>query len=955
MTCTLAVVSHTHWDREWYQPFQEYRIRLVQLTDRLLDLLARDPDYRYFTFDGQTIILEDYLQVRPEQEATLRRYVQEGRLLIGPWYVLPDEFLVSPEATIRNLILGEEVARRFGPKMPVGYIPDPFGHISQLPQILRGFDLDVAVFWRGVGQAPNEFRWAAPDGTEVLVIHLRNGYGNAGRLPDDEEGFIACLQEIITSLAPCATTPHLLAMNGGDHLEPMPALSHLIAAADARLPDVEIRHSTLPQFVAAVRAAEPSLDLRQGEIRSPERADLLPGVFSARMWIKQRNAWCETLLEKWAEPFPAYAALHGLATPTRDLQALTRQAWRYLVQNHPHDSICGCSVDAVHKEMDVRFDWVEQIGEEVTRQSLAAIAEAVDTTGLAGSPVVVFNPVAGPRTDVVTTLVSLPLNTQTVEAVDEHGEVVPCQVTGRESAKAKIMDLNRAKFLKVLAMTRQGTVRGEGIQAVETTVAGDTATIDMTLAPGPPAAAAVERGKGDVQALLADERIQRFRVRLYHQEKLKVRFVARDVPGHGYRAFALCPIPQAAGPTASEEGRRIENELYAVEADAAAGTLTVTDKATGTVFQGLGHFVDGGDRGDEYNYCPPERDRLVTAPSAPPTVRLVESGPVRWALEIAQTYRVPASLGDDRAERSEKQVDLPIITRVSLSPGVRRIDFVTTVENHARDHRLRVHFPTPIHTGVSHAEGHFDVVTRPLALPQPTEDWPEQPVPTHHQRTFVDVNDGQVGLLVANRGLPEYEVMTSKKNENDGVIVVLTLLRCVGWLSRDDMHCRQRHAGPGLPTPGAQCPGRHTFEYALVPFDCALRPWAGGPRAQDRLHGGGWEDAYAQAHALNAPLRAVAVPASDGPLPSSLSFVQADPSDFVLTAVKQAKDSGGLIVRGYNITDETREVTLRLNRPFRRATRVNLNEVPQEELAANGNEVRFTTRAKQVVTVQFET
>ena len=104
MTCTLAVVSHTHLDREWYQPFQEYRIRLVQLTDRLLDLLARDPGYRYFTFDGQTIILEDYLQVRPEQEATLRRYVQEGRLLIGPWYVPPDEFLVSPEATIRNLI-----------------------------------------------------------------------------------------------------------------------------------------------------------------------------------------------------------------------------------------------------------------------------------------------------------------------------------------------------------------------------------------------------------------------------------------------------------------------------------------------------------------------------------------------------------------------------------------------------------------------------------------------------------------------------------------------------------------------------------------------------------------------------------------------------------------------------------------------------------------------------------
>ena len=188
MTHTLTIVPHTHWDREWYQPFQEYRIRLVQLTDRLLDLLAQDPEYLHFTFDGQTIILEDYLEIHPEQEETLRRYVREGRLLIGPWHILPDEFLVGPEATIRNLMLGDRISRRFGFKMDVGYIPDPFGHISQLPQIMRGFGLDAVVFWRGVGEAHNEFRWAAPDGSEVLVIHLRDGYGNAAHLPDEEEG-----------------------------------------------------------------------------------------------------------------------------------------------------------------------------------------------------------------------------------------------------------------------------------------------------------------------------------------------------------------------------------------------------------------------------------------------------------------------------------------------------------------------------------------------------------------------------------------------------------------------------------------------------------------------------------------------------------------------------------------------------------------------------------------------
>ena len=933
MNHTLTIVPHTHWDREWYQPFQEYRIRLVQLTDRLLDLLARDPDYRYFTFDGQTIVLEDYLEIRPEREETLRQHVQEGRVLIGPWYILPDEFLVGPEATIRNLMLGDRIARRFGTKMDVGYIPDPFGHICQLPQILRGFDLDVAVFWRGVGEAPNEFRWAAPDGSEVLVIHLRDSYGNASHLPDDEEEFAARLQEIVASLAPHATTPHLLAMNGTDHMEPMEGLPRLIAFADTRLPDLEVRHGTLPQFVSAVRAAGPSLELRRGELRSPERAPLLPGVFSTRMWIKQRNARCETLLEKWAEPFSAFTTLYGLETPTSHLPALTWQAWRYLVQNHPHDSICGCSIDAVHKEMDVRFDWVEQIGEEVTRQSLTAIAGAVDTTGLAGSPVVVFNPLAWPRTGGVTAHVYALQDTQAVEVVDERAQVMPCRIVGREMTDVDVMDLSRPVFLSILMMVNSGSVRGEGIQAVEASAAEGTALIDVTLAPGMPDAAALERGKARLQALLGDEQIQRFRVRFHRYAKLEVRFVARDVPGHGYRTFAVRPIPGGDSPAIpGGDDQCIENEFYAVRVDLTTGTLTVTDKASGAVFPGLHCFTDGGDRGDEYNYCAPEQDHIVTAPVAPPRVRLVDSGPARWTLEIAQTYRVPAGLGEDRSERSDELLDLPITTLVSLSPGVRRIDFTTTVDNHARDHRLRVHFPAPIHTDVSRAEGHFDVVTRPVALPRETEEWPEEPVPTQHQRTFVDVSDGQSGLLVANRGLSEYEVIPL----DEGVAVALTLLRCVGWLSRGDLYCRQGNAGPSLPTPGAQCLGTHTFEYALVP------------------HQGSWEDAYAQAHAFNAPLRAVSVSASDGSLPSSLSFIESDPPEFVITAIKQAEEGDGLIVRGCNIAGEAREVTLRLESSFRRAARVNLNEEEQEDLAAEGNVVRLSVRAWQVVTVKFQ-
>ncbi|MBN1580908.1 MAG: alpha-mannosidase, partial [Anaerolineae bacterium] len=359
---TLTFVSHTHWDREWYQPFEEYRIRLVQLIDKLLHILDHDPGYKYFMLDGQTIVLDDYLAIRPQNRPKIERYVQSGRLLIGPWHILPDEFLVSGESTIRNLLVGAQMCRQFGDgihsaRMDVGNIPDPFGHISQLPQILRGFDIDSAVFTRGVSGAKNEFTWLAPDGTGILVIHQQYGYGNASDMPNDEAMFIARTQQIVDQLSPTATTPHLLAMNGSDHVEPMPELPALLAAADAALPEVDVRHGTLPQFIAAVRAANPgrlgstALETRSGEMRSGAKAPLLPGVLSARMWIKQRNAASETLLTAWAEPAAALAELTGAPLDLHAQSALVRQAWHYLLQNHPHDSICGCSIDQVHKEM----------------------------------------------------------------------------------------------------------------------------------------------------------------------------------------------------------------------------------------------------------------------------------------------------------------------------------------------------------------------------------------------------------------------------------------------------------------------------------------------------------------------------------------------------------------------------------------------------------------------------
>src|SRR6266567_1504157 len=298
----IIIVPHTHWDREWYQTFQQFRMRLVSTIDTLLDILDRDPKFSYFMLDGQTIVLDDYLEVCPEQEERLRQHIRAGRILVGPWYLQPDEFLVSGEALVRNLQIGLHRASQFGEPMHVGYVPDCFGHIAQLPQILRGFGIDNAIFWRGVGAEAHksEFYWAAPDGTSVLVIFLASaqGYSNARIMPLTPTEFATRVELLSANLLPKVTTNALLFMNGSDHLRPQDGLPAVIEAANLLLAHIDPEHQklltrsseqngnahqyesihvqmgTLPQYVEVIRqhSQQPGTSLQTitGEMRSSQ-------------------------------------------------------------------------------------------------------------------------------------------------------------------------------------------------------------------------------------------------------------------------------------------------------------------------------------------------------------------------------------------------------------------------------------------------------------------------------------------------------------------------------------------------------------------------------------------------------------------------------------------------------------------------------------------------------------
>ncbi|MGL4345139.1 MAG: alpha-mannosidase, partial [Cellulosilyticaceae bacterium] len=415
------VISHTHWDREWYLPYEMHHMLLVEFMDTLLETMENDSEYKSFHLDGQTIILEDYLQVRPEKKEQLIKLIQEERIIVGPWYILQDEFLTSSEANIRNLQIGHKDAAKYGKVSKIGYFPDSFGNMGQAPQILREAGIDTAIFGRGVKptgfnntvgegdkfESPySEMYWESKDGSKVLGILFANWYSNGNEVPVDQEVVKPYWDSRLANAGNYASTDHLLFMNGCDHQPVQTDLSQALDKARELYPDVEFIHSNFADYIQAVKDNVPdNLKVIQGELRSQQTNGwyTLANTASSRIYIKQMNARCQMLFEKVAEPLATMAYDLGKAYPHH----LFEYGWKVLMQNHPHDSICGCSVDSVHREMVTRFEKAEAVAQHIINESMNYLVDHMDTTTLPGvgagaQPVLVVNTTGWTKSDTVT-------------------------------------------------------------------------------------------------------------------------------------------------------------------------------------------------------------------------------------------------------------------------------------------------------------------------------------------------------------------------------------------------------------------------------------------------------------------------------------------------------------------------------------------------------------------------
>ena len=778
MSREVVVVPHTHWDREWYSPFQTFRLRLVDLLDDLIPRLEADPAYRHFLLDGQMAVVDDYLAVRPEAEPALRRLAVSGRLAMGPWYILMDEFLVSGETMIRDMQMGLERAASFGGAMEVGYLPDMFGHIAQMPQLLAQFGFGHAVVWRGVPEAMSTtaFWWQSPDGSTVRCQYLPEGYSNGASLPDDAKALVDMIRRFeVTygSLAGGADDGPLLWMNGTDHQMPRPWLGSVVAEANGLQDDYQLRVASLAEYLAA--APVEGLDQVDGELRSGARANLLMGVASNRTDVRQASIVAERALERLAEPLSAL-----WLEPQHWPGALLDEAWRLVVLNSAHDSVCACSVDEVCDAVLHRYDEARQIGDGLTERAVAALARSVGGTGPLAA-----NASARARAG----LVEL--------TVPGEGPLPGAQVLRQFPGERVIDGLTRGEAFPVV----QGALDGwDDIVDGDLEIDADGVTV-VRLARDPSRVHGMWNGpvRGALTALVAEDPTAPARFVISRPPGRRVLVRVPEVPGFGWRRIDPSTAEPAIAPVAVD-GLTLGNGLVRVEVDAADGTFAIDGRT------GFGRLVDDGDVGDTYNYCPPAGDTTVDRPRQV-AVDVLETGPLRARIQIRSTFDWPERVV---AQQRVGQRSVDVTTTIELQAGDRLVRVSHALDNTCRDHRLRAWFPLPEPATESHAECAFAVVSRGVEA----EGGPNEPaLPTYPSRRFVQAG----GLTVVHEGLTEYELVDLEPGSGGprANALALTLLRCTGMLSQGPMTSRPLPAGPIIAMEGPQMAGTHTMRYAL--------------------------------------------------------------------------------------------------------------------------------------------
>lgn len=871
-------VSNTHWDREWRFSAQRTRYMLIYMMDMLLDILEKEPDYKHFHLDSQTMPIQDYLEVYPEKADLIKKYVKNGRLAIGPWFCLPDEFSVGGESLIRNLLLGHKIGKEFGDVSKTGYSPFGWGQISQMPQIYSGFGIEFASFYRGINTyitPKSEFYWESPDGTRIFASRLgtrprynvwyviqRPAYFNqtdvGNRTMSWKDGGslfkfadypksgldyqyarpeFKYYSENVPGRAIQAiheqdddwTTVHRFWSDGHDSSCPDIREVRLIKDSDAALDNADVFHSTLKDMEESIKACfKQDSPVLKGEMRYPYTkgsvSSLFGWILSARTDIKQDNFNTERDLTSYAEPLAVFASWLGARYPAK----LVGLAYNYLLQNHGHDSIGACGRDIVYEDMGFRSRQSREISSCIMERAMMDIAGDIDMSGWRPDDMalVVYNPAPFVRNEILSAIIEAPQEwkADSIQITDCNGKIVPFQLMG---------------------------VNKESYQIIQNP--NDTANVMPS-----------------------------------NQYNLKIE--VSGIPSMGYKTYKVVPVYNVRGKNPKSmlvSAQTMENEHLRVSLNS-NGTMNVTENSTGKTYQNIGYFRDTGEIGNPWEHVLPESNQVYTTLNENAVITLLHDGEMECSFKVLIDWSLPASRSGDEKSRSEYMTPYKIENIVTLRKGQRYVEIETNLDNTAEDHYLQVAFPSNIKATHTAAQGQFDVVMRRIQK-YDYSLYDEIPMTEAPMNSFVDLSDGTDGIALLNTGLKAYEADDDAANT-----LYLTLLRafplriCVTQEMQDYSKLEK----------GSQCLGKHSFRYAFLP------------------HQGDWEAAniWQESEKFNLALSAAQMsPNKDGKCSAEKSFVELKEENLHISAIKQSEDGDGWVIRLFNPSGKTIKNAVRIN------------------------------------------
>lgn len=757
--------SSTHWDREWYKPFQNFRMNLVDYIDEIIEYLESNEEFNVFHFDGQTIILEDYLEIKPENKERLTKLIQTERILIGPWYCMPDEFLVSGEALIRNLKIGYGIASAFKVKpWGVGYVCDIFGHIAQMPQILRGFHIDSALLTRGASDdaTPAFFTWQSPDSSEVITFKTavygsfcldvigRQVFGN--EIDADSDEFKELAIKYIESESKRTSIPIVVLMDGLDHEPIHKKTPQYIRRLKEIYPDCEVLHADLSVAFKEAKKLKEILPVRNGELYDSENgygigfAPVLTHTLSSRISIKDRNDKCQILLEKWLEPMSVFLADNGFEMNKKYLDI----AWKYLLQNHPHDSICGCSSDRVHEEMKYRFSQVESIGEALLDKGLQRLSSGYKRCGEEGEYLCIVNP--------------LPYSyRRSIEVVIPFEPQYPffSEPFGYENIKAfRLFDIN-----------------GDEIKYAVKEIMPD-----MVAAPINDTTINICNYKIIFETLINPMGITTIKI---EKSKRPVRFF---------------------GSLATSNGG-LDNGLISIGVND-DGTVNLLDYETNMQYTRLLGISDDGEIGDGWNSVRPKCDIKIISSKLLSNSVAIEN-PEYSEIRIVRSMSVPKKMASEEKtfRRSSEITEIKFVVNIGITKNSKKLDIKLKFVNDADDHRLRLLLPTGIKGEKYFANQAFSFVERKCGRDMNSQDYKEMDQLEKSMSGIVGKRDNtDKGLaFISKFGLHECGVDDDKNNT-----IYVTLLRSFGKVYYNN----------GVP--GGQERGIHEYEFSILPLDKSI-------------------------------------------------------------------------------------------------------------------------------------